>query len=456
MAGTLGAMASPNVPDKPSLDGLEARGAPRGRPTGTYRFDRTADREPRCSPSTRRRPPCRGSLHVGHVFSYTHTDTDRPLPAHARQGGLLPDGLGRQRPAHRAPGAELLRRALRPVAALRRRLHAARRSPAQEAPGLADQPAATSSSCASELDRRGREGLRGRCGAASASRSTGRCTYTTIGDAARSASASGRSCATSPAARPTSPRRRRCGTSPSRPRWPRPSSRTASARAPTTGSPSTAPTAASRSSSSRPPGPSCSPLRRPRRPPRRRALPAAVRHHGHHAGVRRRGPGARPPAGRARQGHRHRHDLHLRRPHRRHLVARAATCPTARRHRPRRPAPARDPRVARPTTRGRGATRELAGKTPSAAQRARWSSCSRESGDLIGEPEPITHPVKFYEKGDKPLEIVTTRQWYIRNGGRDDELRDALLGPRRRARLAPRLHAPPLRQLGRAASTATG
>jgi valyl-tRNA synthetase len=35
--------------------------------------------------------------------------------------------------------------------------------------------------------------------------------------------------------------------------------------------------------------------------------------------------------------------------------------------------------------------------------------------------------VKFYEKGDRPLEIVTTRQWYIRNGARDEELRTALL-----------------------------
>jgi valyl-tRNA synthetase len=35
--------------------------------------------------------------------------------------------------------------------------------------------------------------------------------------------------------------------------------------------------------------------------------------------------------------------------------------------------------------------------------------------------------VKFYEKGDRPLEIVTSRQWYIRNGGRDVALRDALL-----------------------------
>ena len=36
--------------------------------------------------------------------------------------------------------------------------------------------------------------------------------------------------------------------------------------------------------------------------------------------------------------------------------------------------------------------------------------------------------MKFYEKGDRPLEIVTTRQWYVRNGGRDPDLRDALLG----------------------------
>jgi valyl-tRNA synthetase len=49
------------------------------------------------------------------------------------------------------------------------------------------------------------------------------------------------------------------------------------------------------------------------------------------------------------------------------------------------------------------------------------------TGDLVGEPKPITHPVKFFEKGDKPLEIVTTRQWYVTNGGRDGKLREELL-----------------------------
>src|SRR5579872_403227 len=38
----------------------------------------------------------------------------------------------------------------------------------------------------------------------------------------------------------------------------------------------------------------------------------------------------------------------------------------------------------------------------------------RESGDLVGEPRPITHAVKFYEKGDRPLEIITSRQWFIK------------------------------------------
>jgi valyl-tRNA synthetase len=46
---------------------------------------------------------------------------------------------------------------------------------------------------------------------------------------------------------------------------------------------------------------------------------------------------------------------------------------------------------------------------------------------LVGEPRTIEHPVKFYERGERPLEIVTSRQWYIRNGGRDADLRAALV-----------------------------
>jgi valyl-tRNA synthetase len=68
----------------------------------------------------------------------------------------------------------------------------------------------------------------------------------------------------------------------------------------------------------------------------------------------------------------------------------------------------------------------IAGATMKAAQRTMVGLLT-ESGDLIGEPRPITHPVKFYERGNRPLEIVTSRQWYIRNGGRDLPLRQALL-----------------------------
>ena len=69
---------------------------------------------------------------------------------------------------------------------------------------------------------------------------------------------------------------------------------------------------------------------------------------------------------------------------------------------------------------------ELAGKTVFSA-RARMVELLRESGDLDGEPRPVTRPVKFYERGDKPLEIVTSGQWYLRNGGRDLAVRAALL-----------------------------
>jgi valyl-tRNA synthetase len=69
---------------------------------------------------------------------------------------------------------------------------------------------------------------------------------------------------------------------------------------------------------------------------------------------------------------------------------------------------------------------ELAGKSVKQAQK-RIVELLAESGELVGEPKAITHPVKFYEKGDRPLEVVTSRQWYIRNGGRDADLRDALL-----------------------------
>ncbi len=74
----------------------------------------------------------------------------------------------------------------------------------------------------------------------------------------------------------------------------------------------------------------------------------------------------------------------------------------------------------------RTAYKNLAGLSTTAA-RDRMLEMLRESGDLDGEPRPITHAVKFYEKGDRPLEIITTRQWYLKNGGTEPALRAALL-----------------------------
>jgi valyl-tRNA synthetase len=56
---------------------------------------------------------------------------------------------------------------------------------------------------------------------------------------------------------------------------------------------------------------------------------------------------------------------------------------------------------------------QLAGLSAAKA-RIRIVELLRERGDLTADPRPITHAVKFYEKGDRPLEIVTSRQWFIR------------------------------------------
>ena len=60
---------------------------------------------------------------------------------------------------------------------------------------------------------------------------------------------------------------------------------------------------------------------------------------------------------------------------------------------------------------------------PAAKARVKIVEQLRESGDLVGEPRPITHAVKFFEKGDRPLEIITSRQWFFKT----IEFREALI-----------------------------
>ena len=64
---------------------------------------------------------------------------------------------------------------------------------------------------------------------------------------------------------------------------------------------------------------------------------------------------------------------------------------------------------------------ELAGKTVKQAQK-RIVEMLAESGELVGDPRPIEHPVKFWENGSRPLEIVTSQQWFIRYPPKDELL----------------------------------
>ena len=61
----------------------------------------------------------------------------------------------------------------------------------------------------------------------------------------------------------------------------------------------------------------------------------------------------------------------------------------------------------------RAAYGELQGRTINQA-RNRIVELLEQAGELIGEPTPVTRAVKFFEKGERPVEIVTSRQWFIR------------------------------------------
>ena len=373
------------VPDKPALEGLEDKWSKQWEADGVYAFDRTKSRSEVYSIDTPaadrvRDAPLRQRLLLHPVRPH------RPLPADARQGGLLPDRLGRQRPAHRAPGAELLRRPLRPVGALRPRLHPAReaRPQAAGADRAAELHRALPSSLVAE-DEVAFEALFKQVGLSV----DWNYLYTTIGDESRATSQRAflRNLARDEAYLQESPtlwdvtfqtavaqaeleareypghyyrvafhRLRRQGS--------------------TTGTPVFIETT---------------------RPELIPAVVALIAHpdderyqplfgtHGDQPGLRRRDPGPRAPGRRARQGRRHRDVLHVRRPHRRAVVARA---PAAGPHRDpaRRPAQPRDPRVARRRRARRRRTPSWPARPRSPPAR-RWSDCSARAGDLEGEPE---------------------------------------------------------------------
>jgi methylmalonyl-CoA mutase cobalamin-binding domain/chain len=213
------------VPEKPALEGLEDKWTARWEADGTYRFDRSRPRGEVYAIDTPP-PTVSGSLHVGHVFSYTHTDIiarfqrmrgkevfypmgwdDNGLPTERRVQnyfGVRCDPSLPYDPAFVPPDKPEKHADLGLAPELHRAVHAA--------------------------DRRGREGVR-------APVALPRPVGGLVDDLrhhrpARAARLAAR--VPAPAARaawPTSSRRRRCGTSTSAPRWRRPNSRIASSRA---------------------------------------------------------------------------------------------------------------------------------------------------------------------------------------------------------------------------------
>ena len=84
----------------------------------------------------------------------------------------------------------------------------------------------------------------------------------------------------------------------------------------------------------------------------------------------------------------------------------------------------------------RAAWAELRGKTVFSAK-AKIVELLTASGEIEGEPRKIVHSVKFFEKGDRPLEIISTLQWYIGNGARDPQLRETLVNRGREITFVP-------------------
>ena len=450
MTEHLSSLRAASVPERPSLDGLEDKWAAVWQEEDTYAFDRAAalagPREAVFSIDTPP-PTASGSLHMGHVFSYTHTDCIARYKRMAGFNVFYPigwddNGLPTEKRVQNYYG-------VRGDASLPY-------DPGFEPPFRGDakqhQGRRRGADLAAELHRAVRRAHRqatrrpsSRSSAGSGTATTGR-SPTAPSTTTRAPPPSRPSCATSPAARRTRPRR---------PGLWDVTFQTAVAQAELEAR--DYPGHYHRVAFHGPNGPVHIETTRPELIPSCVALIAhpdderyqpPVRHHRHHAAVRRRGAGARAPGRRDRQGRRHRDVLHLRRPHRRAVVARAAPADPLGHH-PQRPPAGRGARVAGSARPGERLYADgLAGKTAFGAREAVVSAL-RESGDLEGEPTPTKRMANFYERGEKPLEIVTSRQWYIRNGGRDADLNAALIARGEEIDFHPAVHAQPLRELGR-------
>ena len=227
-AGSASGLGEARVPERPTLDGLEAKWGAAWERDGVYRFDRSAPRERVYSIDTPP-PTVSGSLHVGHVFSFTHTDT---IARYQRMRGrevFYPmgwddNGLPTERRVQNHFGVRC-----DPSVPYDPDFRACPARRARRTEGAGGRLAAELRRAVPAADRERRAGIRG---AVAHARIVGGLVDDIHDDRPNSPSAShsARSWACSRAARRTSWRRRRCGTWTSRRRSRRPSSRTASAR----------------------------------------------------------------------------------------------------------------------------------------------------------------------------------------------------------------------------------
>ena len=137
------------IPDKPTLDGIEARWAERWEADGIYRFDRTAPRGPTCSPIDTPPPTVSGSIHMGTVFGYTQTDAIARYQRMAGKAVFFPigwddNGLATERRVQNYYGVRC-----DPTPAVRPRLHSRRTAATRRrATRRCRSRGPTSSSCA--------------------------------------------------------------------------------------------------------------------------------------------------------------------------------------------------------------------------------------------------------------------------------------------------------------------
>ncbi len=134
------------VPEKPTLEGLESKWSAAWERDGIYAFDRAAPRERIYSIDTPP-PTVSGSLHVGHVFSYTHTDAVARYQRMRGREVFYPMGWDDNGLPTERRVQNHYRRALRPRRSLTTPASSRRRRPPRRSRCRSPAPTSSSSAC---------------------------------------------------------------------------------------------------------------------------------------------------------------------------------------------------------------------------------------------------------------------------------------------------------------------